>query len=118
MIHEQKATKETKPISATGTAVLCFFLHRLARGAIEIFPDAIENSVYECAGLGAAKSFGELDRFVDRNDWWNVIAIKHLVDGEAQDISIDRGNAVEIIILAVAFDLFVNVRQVRHHSFD
>src|SRR6266850_8324284 len=38
--------------------ILSFFLRRgdwFARGAIEIFPDAIENSVYECARLGAAK---------------------------------------------------------------
>ena len=91
---------------------------RFARGTIEIFSDAIQNAVHESTGFGAAKSLCELDRFVDRNDRRNVVAIKHFVDGEPQDIAIDRGNAVEIVILAITFDLLVNFRKVRNHPFD
>ena len=91
---------------------------RFAGGTIEIFSDAIQNAVHESTGFGAAKSLCELDRFIDRNDRRNVVAIKHFVDGEPQHVAIDGGNAVEIIILAITFDLLVNFRKVRNHSFD
>ena len=66
------------------------FRHRLARGAIQISTDAIENTVYESPRLRAAVRFCQLDRFIDRNDWWNVIAIKHLVNCQPEHIAIDR----------------------------
>ena len=52
---------------------------RLARGAIEIFPDTIENSVHERAGLGAAESFREL-ALQKRGD--AIIAVGVILKGE------------------------------------
>src|SRR5262249_36951926 len=88
------------------------------RGTIEIFPNAVENSVYERTRLSAAKSFGELYRFVNRNHRRNVVAIEHFVDRESQNIAIDGRNAVEIVVLAIFFDALVDFRQVFDHSFD
>ena len=91
---------------------------RFAGGTIEIFSDAIEDAVHKTTGFGAAKSFCQFNRFVDGNDRRNVVAKKHLVNGKTEDVSIDGGNAVQIIIFAITFDLLVNFRKVLNHSFD
>src|SRR6266480_2746821 len=91
---------------------------RFPRRPSQIFSDAVEDAVDKTAGFGAAKSFCQFNRFVDGNDRRNVVAIEHLVNGKTEDVSIDRGNAVQIIIFEITFDLLVNLRQVRNHSFD
>ena len=58
------------------------------------------------------------DRFVDRDNWGNIVAIKHLVDCEPEDIAIHRGDAPEFVILTVAPNALVDLREMRHHSFD
>src|SRR5207247_10556684 len=73
---------------------------------------------HDSTGFGSAKSLCEFVCFIARNDRRNVVTIKHLGDCEPQDVAINRGNAVEIIVLAIAFDLFVNFWEVRNHPFD
>src|SRR5690349_18477658 len=92
------------------------FGHWFARGTVEIFADAVENAVHEFAGFGAAKSFGELDRFIDRNHRWDVVAIKHFVDGEAKHITINRRDTVQVVILAILLNPLVDFTQVVDHS--
>src|SRR5437870_3896333 len=94
------------------------FRHRLTRRSGEIFSHPIENPVYKTARFRAAKSFCQLDPFVYRDDWRDIVAIKHLVDREPEDIAIHRGDAPEFVILTVAPDALVDLRKMRHHSFD
>ena len=94
------------------------FRHRLARRSGEIFSHPIENPVYKTTRFRAAKSFCQLDPFVDRDDRRDVVAIKHLVDREPEDIAIHRGDAPEFVILTVTPDAFVDLREMRDHSFD
>ena len=99
--------------------VLQFFLsRRFAQGTCQVAFHAVENAVNETPGLSAAESFGKLDRFVDRNNGWNVVAIKHFVDSQAQDVSIDSGDAMELVILAVTANTLIDLGQVLDHSFD
>ena len=97
-------------------------LLRLANGvtqrAIQIVFDSVQNAVDETAGFAAAESLGEFDGLVDGDDRRDVVAIKHFVDGEPQHIAIDRGDAVEFVILAIAPDALVDLWQMRDHSFD
>lgn len=78
-------------------------LHRLPRRlpqwSGQIFADTIEDAIDETAGFGAAKGFGQLDGFVDGNDRWDVVAVEHFINREAQNVAIDGGDAVEIEIL-------------------
>src|SRR6266487_3193432 len=48
----------------------------------------------------------------------DVVAIKHFVNCEPQDIAIDRRDTMEFVILAVPPNAFVDFREMRDHSFD
>ena len=79
---------------------------------------AIENAVYETPRLRAAVCFCQLDRFINRNDWRNVIAIKHLIEIASRrhcdrplrygEIHNSRNNGKSVH----------RFREMRHHSFD
>ena len=52
----------------------------LAKRPRQIVFDPVENPIDEAAGIGSAESFGQFDRFVDRDDGRNVVAVKHFID--------------------------------------
>src|SRR5713101_2274443 len=113
-----KGSQDGRPTTNLFRRVGRWFLHRFAQRTLQIVFHTIENPVNETSRIRATKSLGQLDRFVDRNDRRNVVAIKHFVNREPRNIAIDGGDAMELIILAVAPNALVHFRQVRDHSFD
>src|SRR5439155_7609178 len=51
------------------------------------------------------------------DDRRNVVAIKHFVDRQPQDVAIERRDTLEFVILAVTPDAFVNFLEMHHHPF-
>ena len=90
----------------------------LACRAREILSHPIENAIHKTAGFRATESFCQLDCFVNRDDWRDIVAIQHLVNRQPQDIAIDRRDTAKFVILAVAPDAFVDFRKMHDHPFD
>src|SRR5215216_3278039 len=103
---------------ATGAVALQFSLHGFTRRAIQILAHPIKNTVHKATRLSAAIRLRQLDRFVNRDHGWDVIAIKHLVYRQPQNVAVHGRDTPKFVIFAVASDSFINIRQMRHHSVD
>lgn len=76
-------------------------------GGIESAIDGIENAVDEADGVVAGEAAGEFERFIN-DDGGSEGALHELKDGEAEDVAIDAGHAIEAPVLGVSGDLFVD----------
>ena len=80
-----------------------------AAGAHEFAFDFVEDAVDEFAAVFGGEFFGDIDGFVDADDRGDILPIEHFEDGEAHDVAIDGGDAVEIPVFGVFFDLLVDL---------
>ena len=84
----------------------------------EIILHPIQNAINESSGIRTAESFGQLNRFVDRNDRRYVVTVKHFVNCEPEDIPIHCGDPMKLVVVAVLADAIVDLGQMRDHAVD
>src|ERR1700722_3844857 len=68
--------------------------------------DLVEDAVHKLAAVLGGKLFGDVHRLVDAHDGRDVLAVEHLVDRQAHDVAVHRGDAVKIPVFGVFLDLF------------
>src|SRR5438270_643032 len=56
----------------------------------------VENAIDEFAAVLSGKFFGDVHRLIDADHRWDVVAMKHLIDGEAENISVHGRHAVQV----------------------
>src|SRR5205823_1822554 len=88
---------------------------RFARRSRQLFPDPVENPIDETSRFRSAKFFCQLDRLVNRNDGRNVVTKQHFIDGETQDIAIDRGDATKLVVFGITSNALVDFPEMRVH---
>src|SRR2546421_4551160 len=97
---------------------VAFLRRSFAQRAGEIILHSIENPIHEASRVRPAKSFRQLDRFVDGNHRRDVVAKKHFENREPENVPIHRGDATEIVIFAILPDAIIDLGQMRHHAVD
>src|SRR5205823_14445097 len=80
------------------------------RGHTAFAVDRAEYAVYEAGSVGAAELLGRLDGLVDGHFGGHVLAVKQLVERHAQDVALQRRDAVERPSHRVALDQRVELR--------
>jgi hypothetical protein len=87
-------------------------------GVGAVFADAVEDAVNEFSGIRGAVFFGDFDGLVDGDGGWSVRAIEDFVGPDAEDISIDGGESVELEIFRVFANHLVDVLAVGHPALE
>ena len=88
-----------------------FSLHCFTRWPIQILAHSIENAIYKTTRLSAAVCLRQLDSFVDRDHRWNIIAIKHLVYREPENVAVHGRDTPKFVIFTVSADAFIDLRE-------
>src|SRR5438094_457729 len=70
----------------------------LPGGPQQFAPHFIENAVYKFPTVLCGKFFGNIHCFIDAHHRRNVVSMEHFVNRQTQNISIHRGNAVQLPI--------------------
>src|SRR5438132_3516949 len=84
------------------TVICLLMLHRLARRSRQLLPDSVKNPVDETSRFCPTEFFREFDRFVNGDNGWNVIAKQHFINGQTQNVAINRGDSTKLVILGIS----------------
>ena len=92
---------------------VCLVLHRLLIHfwQPEIVFDAVEDSVDELGGFVGREFLGNFQRFIDDDGAGRAAVGQELVDGQPQDVTVDRRHPAEAPVLRVLLDRLVDFLQ-------
>lgn len=71
---------------------------------LDFFAAAIEDAIDEAARFVRAIFFGDFDGFVDGDGGGDIGASEELVESDAEDVAVNGGDALELVILAAFAD--------------
>jgi hypothetical protein len=88
----------------------------LVRAGRKISPRILSRMPFTNLPLSWWKIFGDVHRLVDADHRRDIVAMEHFVNGQAHDIAIHGRDAVEVPVLGVLLDVFVNRVAVLQHA--
>lgn len=94
------------------------YCHSFLEGFADNFvPDPIEDTVNETPGFLRPIFFPEFNRLIQRHFGRDILTIKKLKDGHAEDVSIDEIHAVQAPVFRISIDHLVNFRPISLDAF-
>ena len=70
--------------------------------------EVVDNAIDEALGVRIGEDFTQVDRFVDTDDWRDVVAVEQLVNSETQDGEIHLCDTVECPVVGMLGDVLVD----------
>src|SRR5437016_10325967 len=64
----------------------------------------VQNAIDELAAILSREFFGDIDGLIDADDWRNIIAMQHFIDGEPQDVAVHSRDARQVPVDRMFFD--------------